>query len=137
MNQSTFATSNDPQTIEKLKRSEIASSVQKSQELHDFLKLLDDYKPTIPEYVTKYYVNKSGLNCDDDQRILTLTSLAADRFLVETIHEAKEQALLRRKNSKLNKRKSEASIDTLEICDLEAGLSQQKIYWRKSKNFCS
>lgn len=33
--------------------------------LSDFLPKLENYSPTIPDAVTSYYMNSSGLNCSD------------------------------------------------------------------------
>lgn len=33
--------------------------------LSDFLPNLENYTPTIPDAVTSYYMNSSGLNCSD------------------------------------------------------------------------
>lgn len=38
--------------------------VQKGS-LSDFLPNLENYTPTIPDAVTSYYMNSSGLNCSD------------------------------------------------------------------------
>lgn len=99
------------------------------EELCCFLKDLDNYKPTVPEAVTQYYVEKCGVTVLDP-RILTLISLAADKFIAETIHEAKEQSLLKRKN---RKRKSDLPVESIDITDLEGGLAQFNISWRRSR----
>lgn len=103
-------------------------------DLNELLIVIDGYRPTVPEAVTKYYMEKSGVSIGDN-RILTFISLAADKFLAETIYEAKEQALLRRRNARLNHRSDKASltVDSLEICDLEGSLAQMNVFWRRSK----
>ena len=64
------------------------------QQVGNFLSNLDDYDPTIPESLTKYYMNKSGIEAKD-QRMVKLISLATDHFLAKTIFEAKQLTLLR------------------------------------------
>ena len=106
------------------------------RELNDFLITLDNYKPTIPEAVSKYYLEKSGINIQDP-RILSIVSLAADKFLYETVNDAKEQSLLRKVNAKNTKRKASEPLTTtvehLETADLEGGLAQINVYWRKTR----
>ena len=97
--------------------------------MHDFLSTLDDYKPTIPEAATQYSLERSGVNVYDD-RILKLVSLAADKLLVEALHESREQALLKKKNNP-NKRKIDPTVDTLTVKDLEGCMAQLKSSWKK------
>ena len=104
-----------------------------SDELCDFLSAIDTYNPTMPEAVSKYYLEKSGVNIKDE-RILKLVSLATDYLLTDIIHEAKQISLLRQQSSKYsNKRKSDM-IDTLELIDLETVLTQATVYIGRKKN---
>ena len=110
-----------------------AVKVKETQEdLCDFYTALDVYAPTIPEAVTKYYMQKSGINAVDP-RMVKLISLAADKFLSETIHEARQMSLLRKQGLKQTKRKTNDSGDVLEIEDLERCLKQQEIVLKRKK----
>lgn len=102
-----------------------------SKDLNDFLVALDSYTPTIPEAVVQYYMEKSGINVND-KKISKLLALSADKFLSETIHEAKQISLLRA-NAAKGKRKVELS-ETLEMEDLERSLAQQNVFIRRKKN---
>lgn len=67
-----------------------------------------------------------------DERILKLVSLAADKAMSQIIYEAKQVATLRQHGNKNAKRKNRTN-ESFEIDDLEASLSQFRIYIRKKK----
>ena len=102
-----------------------------SEDLHDFLSAIDAYNPTLPEAVSNYYLEKSGLAVHDD-RISKLVSLASDKFLSEIIYEAKQISLLRQQGLKNNKRRTEMA-ETLETEDLEGSIAQMRIFLRRKK----
>jgi transcription initiation factor TFIID subunit 10 len=102
------------------------------EELCDFYCALESYCPTVPECVVSYYLRKSGVSVEDP-RIAKLVSLAADKFLAETIHETRQISLLRSHATRSNKRKVEAG-DVLEQEDLERALAQQKICLKRKKD---
>lgn len=104
-----------------------------SDELCDFLSAIDTYNPTMPEAVSKYYLEKSGVNIKDE-RILKLVSLASDYLLTDIIHEAKQISLLRQQSSKYNNKRKADMIDTLELVDLETVLSHATVYIGRKKN---
>jgi len=97
-----------------------------SDELCEFLSAIDTYNPTMPEAVSKYYLEKSGVNIKDE-RIPKLVSLASDFLLSDIIHEAKQISLLRQQSSKYNIKRKNDMIDTLELIDLETVLTQATI----------
>ena len=102
-----------------------------SEDLNDFLSAIDSYNPTVPDAVTTYYLEKSGLAVKDE-RISKLVSLAADKLLSEIIHEAKQESILRQQAVKSQKRRAEMD-DTLELIDLERSLDKAKILLRRKK----
>ena len=104
-----------------------------SDELCDFLSAIDTYNPTMPEAVSKYYLEKSGVNIKDE-RILKLVSLATDYLLTDIIHEAKQISLLRQQSSKYSNKRKADMIDTLELIDLETVLTQATVYISRKKN---
>ena len=113
-----------------------STSISGLEDINDFLTALDSYTPTIPEAVSKYYMHKSGIACIDP-RMAKLVSLAADKFLSETINEAKQMGILRKQGLKTNtvasKRKVADTTDLLELEDLERYLSNQRIHLKRSK----
>jgi transcription initiation factor TFIID subunit 10 len=112
--------------------SKAPSNTKWGEELSDFLSAVDSYEPTIPENLTKYYIERSGLDVKDE-RITKFISLAADKFLADTIYEAKQISLLRQQGVKNLKRRQMMS-ETLEIEDLEGSLGQNRVYLRRKKN---
>ena len=70
-----------------------------SEELCEFLENLDRYSSTVPEAVVKYHLQKGGCSIHDP-RILKLVGLAADKFLADIVHEAKEISKLRNSTGK-------------------------------------
>lgn len=102
------------------------------EDLCDFYSALDVYTPTIPEAVTKHYMQKTGVTVADP-RMVKLISLAADKFLSETIHEARQMSLLRKQGLKQAKRKVADTGDTLDLEDLERCLTQQEIALKRRK----
>lgn len=102
-----------------------------SEELNEFLSSLDSYNPTVPEAFSAFHLQRSGVAVKDE-RICKLVSLAADKFISEIIHEAKQISVLRQQSVKNQKRKLEMS-ETLENDDLESSLAQMRIYLRRKK----
>ena len=102
-----------------------------SEDLCDFLSAIEKYNPTIPEALTKYYLEKSGMTIKDT-RILKFVSLAADHLLSEIIYESKQISSLRQQTIKSIKRKQELN-ETLELVDLEASLNQSNIFLHRKK----
>lgn len=68
-----------------------------------------------------------------DERVVKLVSLAADRVMSEIIYEAKQVANLKVQGARNAKRKADRAADSLEVEDLEACLSQYRIFVRKKK----
>lgn len=102
-----------------------------SEDLNDFLVAIDAYNPTVPDAVSTYYLEKSGM-ATKDARIAKLVSLATDKLLSEIIHEAKQVSILRQQAVKSQKRKAEMD-ETLELTDLETSLAQFKILLKRKK----
>ena len=101
-----------------------------ASELPDFLISLDSYSSTVPEAVAQYYMETSGVTIKDP-RLPKLLALAADKFLAETIHQAREIAAMKVQNMKSTLKRKNELQDNFEIEDLEAALAQQRIHVRK------
>ena len=98
-----------------------------NNEMPDFLISLDSYASTVPEAVARYYMETSGITIKDP-RLPKLLALAADKFLAETIHQAREIAAMRIQNVKTSSKRKLESLDNLEMEDLESSLAQQRIH---------
>ena len=110
-----------------------SSSGARQEDLRDLVVALEAYTPTVPESVCKYYMRKSGVACVDP-RMAKLMSMAADRFLADTINEAKQISILRKQGMKAAaKRKHGDTSETLEMEDLERHLNNQRIHLKRSK----
>jgi Transcription initiation factor TFIID 23-30kDa subunit len=108
-----------------------------SEPLSEFLLAVDSYESTIPLQVTKYYMKRAGVLPDGDPRIAKIISLAADKFLAETLNEAKSTLEARLLHSK--KRSAGEGIDQqaavkLEMEDLERSYEMQGIFQRRKLN---
>jgi transcription initiation factor TFIID subunit 10 len=85
-----------------------------SEDLSDFLSALDDYAPTVPEATVQYYMQKGGVDVADP-RIVKVIALATDKFLAETIHDAKQIGDLRNQSSKANEKRKWETQPCLEM----------------------
>ncbi|KAG1792862.1 transcription initiation factor TFIID 23-30kDa subunit-domain-containing protein, partial [Suillus subaureus] len=62
--------------------------------LAEFLVMLDDYEPLIPNEVTDYYLQRVGFECED-VRLKRLLSLAAQKFVSDIAADAYQHARIR------------------------------------------
>jgi len=97
-----------------------------SEDLSDFLNALDSYHPTMPVECIQYYMQKAGAKIKDN-RILKVVALAVDKFLCDTIYEAKQFGKIRNQK-RTNKRKFSEISDTLNMEDLIKSLHHQNIH---------
>lgn len=109
----------------------VEGKTKAGEELSDFLTAIDSYESTIPENLTKYYMERSGLDVKDE-RTIKYISLAADKFLADIIYEAKQISLLRQQGVK-NAKKRQIMSEMLEIEDLEGSLGQNRVYLRRKQ----
>jgi transcription initiation factor TFIID subunit 10 len=103
-------------------------------ELNEFLLSLDSYNPTIPENLTKHYLERSGLDVKDP-RITKLISLATDKLLSEILYESRQVATLRQQgagNKGNRKRKfGDENGDLLDLDDIQVSLAQLRVFLRR------
>ncbi|RIB00279.1 putative TAF10-TFIID and SAGA subunit, partial [Gigaspora rosea] len=104
----------------------------KDRSLLEFLLLLDNFEPLIPDFVTEYYLNKSGIQCDDI-RIMRLMSLAAQKFVADIATDAFQYCKIRQQSKKNIGKQRNKTVLTLE--DLVAALSEYGINIKKPDYF--
>merc|ERR1719461_92333 len=104
--------------------------------LADFLMQLEDYTPTIPDAVTKYYLSTAGFDTSDP-RILRLVSLATQKFVSEIANDALQHCKMRAASATgagaKNKNKDRKLVMTLD--DLSLALQDQGISVKKPPYF--
>ena len=98
--------------------------IQHNAAIGSFISALDEYEPTIPEQVSRYHMQKSGVE-GGDARMVKLLSLAADNFLAKTIYEARQMSLLRTQVGPSSKAQSKAEQKrkVSYICHVSPGCS--------------
>lgn len=102
-----------------------------SEELCDFLVGVDNYQPTVPEAVSTYCLERSGVDVKD-ARVAKIVSLAADFLLSDLVKEAREISRLRQMSVRNLKRRQEIE-DTLEMPDLELSLEKIRVFLRRKR----
>ncbi|KAF8216322.1 transcription initiation factor TFIID 23-30kDa subunit-domain-containing protein [Mycena galopus ATCC 62051] len=117
-----------------------AEEARKDRTLAEFMLMLDDYEPLIPNEVTDYYLQRVGFECED-VRLKRLLSLAAQKFVSDIAADAYQHARIRtnaqggrtRTNQPFagpNSNKDKTRT-TLTMDDLSAALSEYGINARK------
>ncbi|KAJ6581327.1 transcription initiation factor IID TAF10 subunit [Mycena capillaripes] len=71
-----------------------AEEARKDRTLAEFMLMLDDYEPLIPNEVTDYYLQRVGFECED-VRLKRLLSLAAQKFVSDIAADAYQHARIR------------------------------------------
>ncbi|KAJ7245156.1 transcription initiation factor TFIID 23-30kDa subunit-domain-containing protein, partial [Mycena haematopus] len=117
-----------------------AEEARKDRTLAEFMLMLDDYEPLIPNEVTDYYLQRVGFECED-VRLKRLLSLAAQKFVSDIAADAYQHARIRtnaqggrtRTNQPFTGPNSnkDKTRTTLTMEDLSAALSEYGINARK------
>ncbi|KAL1659956.1 transcription initiation factor TFIID 23-30kDa subunit-domain-containing protein [Schizophyllum commune] len=110
---------------------------RKDRTLAEFLLMLDDYEPLIPNEVTDYYLQRVGFECED-VRLKRLLSLAAQKFVADIAGDAYQHARIRTNAAGARGRTAapygmskDKTRTTLTMDDLSAALSEYGIDARK------
>ena len=103
------------------------------QQLIDFLKYLEDYKPTVPDAVTSHIMQTAGFNTNDP-RILRLASLATQKFIADIANDALQHCKMRTAISQ-NKKAPKDKRYTLTFEDLVPVLSDYGINIKKPQYY--
>lgn len=111
---------------------------KKDRTLAEFLLMLDDYEPLIPNEVTDYYLQRVGFECED-VRLKRLLSLAAQKFVSDIAADAYQHARIRSNASGGRSRAAQSGPQaardktktTLMMEDLSAALAEYGITSRK------
>ncbi|RXW14673.1 hypothetical protein EST38_g11177 [Candolleomyces aberdarensis] len=135
---STAGTSQPVQSRQQLEEA------RKDRTLADFMLMLDDYEPLIPNEVTDYYLQRVGFECED-VRLKRLLSLAAQKFVSDIAADAYQHARIRtnasggraRVNQPLTGPGSakDKTRTTLTMEDLSAALAEYGINARKPEYY--
>ncbi|TDL23796.1 transcription initiation factor IID, TAF10 subunit [Rickenella mellea] len=113
-----------------------AEQARKDRTLAEFMLMLDDYEPLIPNEVTDYYLQRVGFECED-VRLKRLLALAAQKFVSDIAADAYQHARIRtnaapggRTRAPLGGQSSRTKT-TLTMEDLSAALAEYGINARK------
>ncbi|KAF8252155.1 transcription initiation factor IID, TAF10 subunit, partial [Wilcoxina mikolae CBS 423.85] len=71
---------------------------RKDRNLREFLDMMDEYAPIIPDAVTDYYLSLSGLQTSD-ARLKRLLSLATQKFIADIAADAYQYSRIRQNTS--------------------------------------
>ncbi|KAF8631865.1 hypothetical protein AX15_002135 [Amanita polypyramis BW_CC] len=115
-----------------------AEEARKDRTLAEFLLMLDEYEPLIPNEVTDYFLQRVGFECED-ARLKRLLSLAAQKFVSDIAADAYQHARIRtnasggRARAPLTGQGSakDKTRTTLIMDDLSAALAEYGISARK------
>ncbi|TFL01995.1 transcription initiation factor IID, TAF10 subunit [Pterulicium gracile] len=111
-----------------------AEEARKDRTLAEFLVMLDDYEPLIPNEVTDYYLQRVGFECED-VRLKRLLSLAAQKFVSDIAADAYQHARFRTNASGRARATQFSAKDktrtTLTMDDLSLALAEYGINSRK------
>ncbi|KAG0742845.1 hypothetical protein G6F57_006536 [Rhizopus arrhizus] len=108
-------------------RPETQATANREKTMAEFLSLMDNYAPIIPDAVTDYYLSKSGFDCDD-VRIKRLLALATQKFIADIATDAFQHCKVRQSgNRKTGKeRKTVLTMEDLSPALAEYGVNVKK-----------
>ncbi|KAI9271681.1 transcription initiation factor TFIID 23-30kDa subunit-domain-containing protein [Phascolomyces articulosus] len=100
---------------------------KREKTLAEFLAMMDNYTPIIPDAVTDYYLGRTGFDCED-VRIKRLLALAAQKFVADIATDAFQYCKVRQSgNRKTGKdRKAVLTMEDLSQALAEYGVNVKK-----------
>ncbi|KAH7094029.1 transcription initiation factor TFIID 23-30kDa subunit-domain-containing protein [Auriculariales sp. MPI-PUGE-AT-0066] len=111
-----------------------AEQARKDRTLAEFLLMLEDHEPLIPEEVTDYYLQRVGFE-SDDPLLKRLLSLAAQKFVSDIANDAYSHARVRTGAGAARGRPTGATRDktktVLTMEDLSAALNECGVHAKK------
>ncbi|CAM0136794.1 unnamed protein product [Umbelopsis sp. WA50703] len=116
----------DSQSSRPLRRE--AELNRKQRSLAEFLSMMDNYTPAIPDAVTDYYLSRTGFDCDD-VRIKRLLALAAQKFITDIATDAFQFCKIRQQGNRSKQGKDRKTVLTME--DLSAALAEYGVNIKK------
>ncbi|KAI1309324.1 Transcription initiation factor TFIID subunit 10 [Mortierella claussenii] len=106
---------------------------RKDRTLAEFLPMMENYNPIIPDAVTDYYLSRTGFDCDD-VRIKRLLALAAQKFVSDIATDAFQYCKVRQQSQKRTASgKEKKTVLTME--DLSDALGEYGINVKKPDYF--
>ncbi|KAF9116960.1 Transcription initiation factor TFIID subunit 10 [Mortierella sp. AM989] len=106
---------------------------RKDRTLAEFLPMMENYNPIIPDAVTDYYLSRTGFDCDD-VRIKRLLALAAQKFVSDIATDAFQYCKVRQQSQKrAPPGKEKKTVLTME--DLSDALGEYGINVKKPDYF--
>ncbi|KAH8116264.1 transcription initiation factor IID, TAF10 subunit [Phellopilus nigrolimitatus] len=127
--------SSQPQPAQPQQSRSAAEQARKDRTLAEFMLMLDEYEPLIPNEVTDYYLQRVGFE-SEDVRLKRLLALAAQKFVSDIAADAFQHARIRT-NAAAGGRgraplgQSSRTRTTLTMEDLSAALAEYGINARK------
>ncbi|KAI8978470.1 transcription initiation factor TFIID 23-30kDa subunit-domain-containing protein [Pilobolus umbonatus] len=104
---------------------------KKEKTVAEFLTMMDNYAPIIPDAVTDYYLSKSGFDCDD-VRIKRLLALATQKFVADIATDAYQYCKVRQSSNRKTG-KDRKTVLTME--DLTAALAEYGVNVKKPEYY--
>ncbi|KAI0320875.1 transcription initiation factor IID, TAF10 subunit [Amylostereum chailletii] len=112
------------------------ADARKDRTLAEFMLMLDEYEPLIPDEVTDYYLQRVGFECQDP-RLKRLLALAAQKFVSDIATDAYQHARIRtnatggraranQPGSARDKTRTTLTMDDLGSALAEYGISSRK-----------
>ncbi|KAG1170372.1 hypothetical protein G6F70_007705 [Rhizopus microsporus] len=112
-------------------KQEIQETPKRERTMAEFLALMDNYAPIIPDAVTDYYLSKSGFDCDD-VRIKRLLALATQKFIADIATDAFQHCKVRQSG---NRKTGKERKTVLTMEDLSAALAEYGVNVKKPEYY--
>ncbi|KAI8387047.1 transcription initiation factor TFIID 23-30kDa subunit-domain-containing protein [Blakeslea trispora] len=107
------------------------ATANKEKTMAEFLAMMDNYAPIIPDAVTDYYLSKSGFDCND-VRIKRLLALATQKFVADIATDAFQYCKVRQSG---NRKSGKERKTVLTMEDLTAALAEYGVNIKKPEYY--